>query len=104
VLSTLLERREAFHRAVLVEKLSRSDPQVLARVGAYANRFLALGYSGPDATAHAHKLLDLGVSTQSAVIAFGDCFWATSILVACTIPFVFLLGKPPQDFKADAGH
>jgi DHA2 family multidrug resistance protein len=104
LLSTLLERRDAFHRAVLVEKLSRSDPQVLARVGAYANKFLALGYGGPDATASAHQLLDAGVATQAAVISFGDCFWATSVLIACTIPLVFLLGKPPKDFKAVAGH
>ena len=104
LLSTLLERREAFHRAVIVEKLSSSDPQVLARVGAYANKFLALGYVGPDATARAHKLLDLGVSTQAAVLSFGDCFWATSMLIACTIPLVFLLGKPARNFKADAGH
>jgi DHA2 family multidrug resistance protein len=104
LLSTLLERREAFHRAVLVEKLSSSDPEVLARISAYAHKFLALGYSPPDATAHAHKLLDLGVLTQSAVISFGDCFWATSILVACTIPLVFLLGRPPKGLQVDAGH
>lgn len=104
LLSTLLERREAFHRAVIIEKLSSTDPQVLARVAAYTNKFLGLGYSGPDATAHAHKLLDLGVTSQSAVIAFGDCFWATSILVACTIPLVFLLGKPAKNVKIDAGH
>jgi len=104
LLSTLLERREAFHRAVLVEKLSSNDPQVLARVGAYLHRFVALGFSGPDATASAHKLLDGGVSVQAAVISFGDCFWATSVLIACSIPLVFALGKPPKNFKADAGH
>ena len=104
LLSTLLERREAFHRAVLVEKLSASDPQVLARVGMYASKFTQLGYAGPDATAPAHKLLDASVSVQSAVISFGDCFWATGLLIACTIPLVFLLGKPPKHFKADAGH
>ena len=105
LLSTLLERREAFHHAIIVEKLSSSDPQVVARVAMYTNRFLAAGYTGPDATAHAHKLLDMGVSAQAAVISFGDCFWATSILVACTIPLVFLLGKPPaKNVKLDAGH
>ena len=104
LLSTLLERRDAFHRAVLVEKLASNDPQVLARVAAYTNKFLGLGYTGPDAAAHAHKLLDIGVSVQATVISFGDCFWATSILVACTIPFVFLLGRPPKGLKVDAGH
>jgi len=100
--STLLERREAFHRAVIVEKLASSDPQVLARVAAYTKRFLALGYSAPDATAHAHKLLDASVSVQSAVISFGDCFRATGILVACTIPLVFMLGKPANNLKQRA--
>ncbi|HEY4181300.1 MAG TPA: DHA2 family efflux MFS transporter permease subunit [Kofleriaceae bacterium] len=104
LLSTLLERREAFHRAVIVEKLSASDPQVIARVAAYTGRFLGLGYTGPDAAAHGTKLLDMGVSAQAAVISFGDCFWATSILVACTIPLVFLLGKPNKGVKVDAGH
>jgi DHA2 family multidrug resistance protein len=104
LLSTLLERREAFHRAVIVEKITSGDPQVIARVAGYTARFLGLGYTGPDATAHAHKLLDMGVSAQAAVISFGDCFWATSILVACTIPLVFLLGKPDKGVKVDAGH
>jgi MFS transporter, DHA2 family, multidrug resistance protein len=101
LLSTLLERREAFHRAVLVEKLSSSDPQVTARVAGYTARFVAAGFTGPDATAHAHKLLDAGVSVQSALISFGDTFWATSMLVVCTIPLVLLLGRPPKQFKAD---
>jgi DHA2 family multidrug resistance protein len=101
LLSTLLERREAFHRAVLVEKLSSSDPQVTARVAGYTARFVEAGFTGPDATAHAHKLLDAGVSVQSALISFGDTFWATSMLVVCTIPLVLLLGRPPKQFKAD---
>ncbi len=104
LLSTLLERREAFHRAVIVEKLASSDPNVISRIGMYTQKFLGLGYSMPDATDHAHKLLDLGVSQQAAVISFGDCFFATSVLVACTIPLVFLLGKPPKGLKIDAGH
>ncbi|HET9624248.1 MAG TPA: DHA2 family efflux MFS transporter permease subunit [Kofleriaceae bacterium] len=104
LLSTLLERRQAFHRAVVVEKLSSSDPQVAARVAAYTQKFLGLGYTGPDATAHAHKLLDVGVSVQASVISFGDCFWAVSILIACSIPLVFLLGKPARGVKVDAGH
>ncbi|MFT3697432.1 MAG: DHA2 family efflux MFS transporter permease subunit [Kofleriaceae bacterium] len=104
LLSTLLERREAFHRAVLVEHLSASDPQVLGRLAMYTQKFLGLGYSLPDAQAHATKLFDGVVSQQSAVISFGDTFYATSILILCTIPLVFLLGRPPKNMKVDAGH
>lgn len=104
LLSTLLERREAFHRAVLVEKLVTSDPHVQERVTAYSAKFLGLGISGSDATAYAHKLLDLGVTMQSAILSFGDSFWATSMTVACSIPLVFLLGKAAKGAKVDAGH
>jgi DHA2 family multidrug resistance protein len=104
LLSTLLERREAFHRAVIVEKLSASDPHVLGRIAAYTQHFVAAGFTGPNATAHAYKLLDVGVSVQAAIISFGDTFWATSMLIAATIPLVFLLGRPAKDFKGDAGH
>ncbi|HEY4240397.1 MAG TPA: DHA2 family efflux MFS transporter permease subunit [Kofleriaceae bacterium] len=104
LLSTLLERREAFHHAVIVEKLVRTDPQVIDRVAAYTGKFLSLGYAMPDALAHGQKLLDVQVNVQAAVISFGDCFWITSVLVACTIPLVFLLGKPDRGAKIDAGH
>jgi DHA2 family multidrug resistance protein len=104
LLSTLLERREAFHHAVVVEKLSNSDPAVLERVAAYAGKFAALGYAAPDAMAHGLKLLDVQVDMQAAIISFGDCFWITSVLVGLTIPLVILLGKPQKGVKVDAGH
>ncbi|HEY0254782.1 MAG TPA: MFS transporter, partial [Kofleriaceae bacterium] len=104
LLSTLLERREAFHRSVIVEKLVTGDPHTMERVGLYTQKFLSLGYVGPDATAHAHKLLDSTVAVQSAVLSFGDTFWATSVLIACTVPLVFLLGRPAKNVKIDAGH
>ncbi len=104
LLSTLLERREAFHRAVLVEKLSSIAQGTLDRVDTYAARFLAAGRSADDAHLHALKLLDGIVNVQAAVISFGDCFWATSALVLVTLPLVIMLGKPARGVKVDAGH
>jgi DHA2 family multidrug resistance protein len=104
VLSTLLERREAFHRAIIVEKLSSIGQATLDRVAAYTAPFLARGYTPDDAHAHALKLLDGIVNVQAAVLSFGDCFWATSALVLITLPLVVLLGKPAQGVKVDAGH
>jgi DHA2 family multidrug resistance protein len=104
LLSTMLERREAFHHAVIVEKLVRSDPDVLDRLAMYTAKFAALGYATPDALAHGQKLLDVQVAAQAAVISFNDCFWLTSVLIACTIPLVFLLGRPSRGVKVDAGH
>jgi DHA2 family multidrug resistance protein len=105
LLSTLLERREAFHRAVIVEKLVSIDPSTLDRAKAYATRFLALGFSPSDAYAHGLKLFDAVVNQQAAVISFADCFWATSALVLVTLPLILLLGKPQKGAPpVDAGH
>jgi DHA2 family multidrug resistance protein len=104
LLSTLLERREALHTAVVTEKLVRTDPHVLERVAMYTSKFTGLGLSQPDAHMHALKLLEGQVHQQAAIISFGDCFWITAVLIGCTIPLVFLLGRPQRGVKVDAGH
>ena len=44
LLATLLARREAFHRSVLVEKLVSNAPATLDRVAAYTQAMLAKGF------------------------------------------------------------
>jgi DHA2 family multidrug resistance protein len=104
LLTTILEKREAFHRAVLVEKLVSSDPRTLERVAAYTQGLLARGMSAVDAQAKALGLLDGLVNLQAAVQSFGDTFWFTSMLVVGAFPLVFLLGKPPKGASAAPGH
>jgi len=104
VLSTLLERREAFHRSVLVEKLGSIDPSTLERVRMYAAKFLQMGMTDADANQRALKLLDSAVNTQAQVSSFGDTFFVTSVLVIVTLPLVLLLGKPKAGVTVDAGH
>ena len=104
LLTTLLTRRQAFHRSVLVEKLASSDPSTLDRVAAYTQAMLAKGFSLADARDKAHALLDAVVSQQSAVMSFGDTFWATAALIVVTLPLVLLLGKPQAGAKVEIGH
>jgi DHA2 family multidrug resistance protein len=104
LLTTLLDKRVAFHRAVLVEKVSAADPRTIERVAAYTQGLLARGLSPVDAKAKAVALLDGVVNVQAAVASFGDTFWATSMLVVVALPLVFLLGKPPKGASAMAAH
>jgi DHA2 family multidrug resistance protein len=104
ILSLLLERREAFHRSVLVEKLSSIDPAVTERVRQLAAGFVRLGSSLSEAMARAYKVLDHAVNLQAQVISFGDCFIATSVLVLVTLPLVLLLGRSDSSASIDAGH
>jgi DHA2 family multidrug resistance protein len=104
LLTTLLDKREAFHRAVLTEKLVPNAPYTLERVSAYTQAMLAKGFPLEEAKQKALALLDGVVNVQSAVLSFGDTFWATSALILCALPLVFLLGKPPKGVKVEAAH
>ena len=96
LLTTLLEHRSAFHRAILVEKLNDGAPATLERLAAYTR---ALGSHDK-----ALALLDGGVNLQSAVMSFNDTFWATAVLVIMTAPLVFLLQPPAKGVKVEMGH
>jgi DHA2 family multidrug resistance protein len=103
LLSSLLDGRMAFHRAVIAEKLVASDPAVQTRVAMYAGAFASRGSSAMAAKAQALAALDGTVRVQASVISFADTFWATAALVVCTLPLVFLLGKPKDGAKLGAG-
>jgi len=104
LLTTLVDRREAFHRAVLVEKLLPGDQDVSARLTMFAQRFSSLGSSAYEAQQKALAMLDSMVNQQAAVMSFADTFWATALLVVTTLPLVMLLGKPARGVQVDAGH
>jgi DHA2 family multidrug resistance protein len=104
LLTTLLSQRQAFHRSVLVEKLGASDPQVMARVDALSQGFMARGVDAAHAHGQALGMLDQLVSTQASVMSFADTFAATAALVLCCLPLVLLLRKPAGGTKLDMGH
>lgn len=104
VLSTLLDHRVAFHRAVLVEHLGASDPQTLERVQGLTHMFMSQGASEALAHQRALALLDGMVSRQASVLSFGDTFCFTAVLVIAFLPLVFLLGKPRAKADLSAAH
>jgi DHA2 family multidrug resistance protein len=104
LLTTLLDKREAFHRAVLTEKIVPSDPHTLERLAAYTQAMLARGFPIDEAKQKALALLDGAVNVQSAVLSFGDTFWATAALILASLPLVLLLGKPARGGSAMPAH
>lgn len=104
LLNTLLSERAAFHRAVLLEHLAATSAEVQARIAGTAAGLMARGVSAADAKQQALYLLDRTVTLQSSVIAFGDTFRITALIIVCTLPLVLLLGSPPKGVKVEAGH
>jgi DHA2 family multidrug resistance protein len=104
LLSTLLSRRQAFHQAVLLEKLVANDPLTIERLNALTGAMLARGAGPVEAKQRALTLLSGTVSQQAAVMSFADTFWATGLMIVVFLPLVMLLGKPQQGAKVDMGH
>jgi DHA2 family multidrug resistance protein len=102
LLASLLADRQAFHRAVLVEKLPAAAPYVLERVRMFTATMMARGFDPKEAHDKALALLDGSISLQAAVMSFADTFSATGALIVATLPLVLLLGKGSG--KAEMGH
>ena len=104
LLSTVLDRRIAFHRAALVSHVTPGDPQALERISQLTHTFMARGASEQVAHAQALATLDGLVQRQASVLSFNDTFFVTSALVLVFLPLVFLLGKPASSADVSAAH
>lgn len=104
ILTTMLSSRQAFHRGVLIEKVSATDPNVLARIQGMATAFVAKGFDAVEAKRKAVFLLDASVSMQAAVLSFGDTFTMTACVFLGILPLLFLLGGKTKAAVGGGGH
>jgi DHA2 family multidrug resistance protein len=102
LLTTMVDKREAFHHAVVVEKLAAGDPHTMERVQALTQAMLSKGAALADAQARALAMLEGVARQQAAVMAFGDTFRAVVVLVLAALPLVLLLGKAQKGASAMA--
>jgi DHA2 family multidrug resistance protein len=101
ILTTLLASRTAFHRAILVEKLSAIDPAVQARVATLTAAFAG---KGGDAHQRALGVLDGSVNLQASVMSFADTFMLTAWLFLGAMPLLLVLRPPQKGAQVSAGH
>ncbi|HEY3783462.1 MAG TPA: DHA2 family efflux MFS transporter permease subunit [Fimbriimonadaceae bacterium] len=93
VLTTLLARREAFHRSVLVANVTSYSPEVQQRLSGLTHFFISKGASVSGAGKQALAALDGTVNQQAAVLSFGDTFYLVSLAFLFALPLLFLLGS-----------
>ena len=103
LLTTLLARRNVWHRTVLVEKLVAGSAVVDERVGQMVRGLVAGGLDPATAKQRALMVLSGIVNSQASVLSFGDTFRATAVLIFCTLPLIFLLGKPSRGAEPITG-
>ncbi|MEM8604008.1 MAG: DHA2 family efflux MFS transporter permease subunit [Cyanobacteria bacterium P01_H01_bin.121] len=93
LLTTVLDRREAFHRAILAGDLSLYSPATQQRLDTLTATLQQRGIDPTTAHQQALALLDQTLSTQAAILSFADLFRGVGLLFLAAIPLLFLLGK-----------
>ena len=93
ILTTMLSRREATHRAALVERISPLSHAAMSRVEALSAFFQKLGASAHDAKFRAFSAVDQILTGQAALQSFDDLFTYVGIAFVVTLPLVLFLGR-----------
>jgi len=92
-MTTLLAQREAFHRAILAENLSRYDFETTQRLNQIASAFQSRGSDPATADQQALAVLQQTLDTQVAVLSYADLFRIVGVVFFCSLPLLLFLGK-----------
>ncbi|HEY9712633.1 MAG TPA: DHA2 family efflux MFS transporter permease subunit, partial [Chroococcales cyanobacterium] len=103
-LTTMLDRRQDFHRAVLVENINNFNPAVQQRLQQFQSMFHSLGNSPQDALKHAYAVVDATVNSQSLILSFADLYWMLGVMFLVTLPLLFFLDKGKRSKLAAGAH
>lgn len=104
ILTTLLEQREAFHRAMLLEHLTPYDLSTDERLNLLTGALQGRGMDAVTAHQQALALMSQMVSQQAAVLSFADIFQLVGVAFLCSLPLLLFLGKGGAGAKAPVGH
>jgi len=92
-LSTILDRRETFHRAVLSDGISLYNAQTQLRMQELTAAMQSKGADPVTAKQQALALLDQAMRGQATLLAYEDMFHIVGWVFIATLPLVLLLGK-----------
>ncbi|GAB4540381.1 MAG: MDR family MFS transporter [Pleurocapsa sp.] len=93
ILATLLDRREAFHRAILNDNVSLYNAATNQRLEALTSAFQSRGMDAHTAHQQALAVISQTIDLQSAILSFEDIFHVVGIVFICILPLLLLLGK-----------
>jgi DHA2 family multidrug resistance protein len=103
-LTTLLSRREAIHRAALVERISPLSNAAMHRVDIFSAFFQKFGAGAHDARIRAFSVVDQILNGQAALKSFDDLFSYVGVAFLISLPLVFFLGRSGNKAAAAEAH
>ena len=92
ILTTLLARREAFHRDILSNNVSLYNSATNQRLDALTGAFQGRGMDAHTAHRQALAVISQTLDLQSSILSFEDIFKIVGIVFICTLPLLLLLG------------
>jgi DHA2 family multidrug resistance protein len=104
IMTTLLQQREAFHKAILLTKLSPYDPETNQRIELLTGVFQSRGYDAATAYQQALATLEQTVNQQVAVLSYADVFRVVGIIFFCSLPLLLFLGKGRSAKQSSIAH
>ena len=97
VLTTILARREQYHRNILVDHIAAGDWRYESTAAQMAQHMAAkLGGSAQQAMHVAQAQIQMMVDRQAQMLSYIDDFMLLAILFAGVIPFLYFMRKPPS--------
>jgi DHA2 family multidrug resistance protein len=103
-MTTLLQQKEAFHKAILLTKLSPYDPETNQRIELLTGVFQSRGYDAATAYQQALATLEQTVNQQVAVLSYADVFRVVGIIFFCSLPLLLFLGKGRSAKQSSIAH
>ncbi|MBW4474272.1 MAG: DHA2 family efflux MFS transporter permease subunit [Stenomitos rutilans HA7619-LM2] len=92
-LTTLLDDREAFHRALLLADLTPYNIETTQRLNTLASAVQSRGTDAVTAKQQALAILSQTVDLQASVLAYADLFRVVGVVFLCSLPLLLLLDK-----------
>ncbi|MCO5231934.1 MAG: DHA2 family efflux MFS transporter permease subunit [Chitinophagales bacterium] len=90
IITTMINKRVAFHRGHLVENISDYNPVSVERFQMLWQGIVSRGIDGITAKSMTLKSLDGIVTQQSYLLAYMDGFYIVGFFMLMAIPFIFL--------------
>lgn len=92
-ITTVLARREAFHRQVLVEHINNFSPAAQQHLASLQQMFQMRGFDEVTAAQQAYAMVERTVQAQAAVQSFADLFWIVGVVFIVSMLLLFFLGS-----------
>ncbi len=88
---TLLQQREQFHNARLIENINPSEPQYRDTLREATQYFIDKGSSAAEAAGQATAWIGQTIAQQAQFFSYIDIFWVLAMICICAIPLVLFL-------------